>query len=235
MIPACNFRGFGLFGADVFLVRSSEGHLAGRNHLTIQIVNPMFQVDYNRINSVHDLNMAKRMNRQTPTQRNWHRMKGKQERRIPRTYIGIILVLAVSVFVVGLRLGQFSVGSPVTDEIGPMPTVIRGTKASKPAVVKTIPETHTIVGPVTYVRDGDTIEISGRAVRFAKLDCAEKGTPAGNHAGREMRTLVSGQTVSCQLTGRKSFDRWVGSCSLAGGRDLASVMIKNGICTRWRQ
>lgn len=179
--------------------------------------------------------MVKRMNRQTPTQRNWHRMKGKQERRIPGTYIGMIFILIVSVLVVGLRLGPFSVGSPVTDETAPMPTVIRGAKVSKRAVTQTMSTPDTIVGPVTYVRDGDTIEVAGRAIRFAKLDCAEKGTPAGNRAGREMQALVYGQTLSCQLTGRKSFDRWVGSCSLDDGRDLASVMVKNGICTWWRQ
>ncbi len=47
-------------------------------------------------------------------------------------------------------------------------------------------------GRVTHVRDGDTIEVDGRPIRIAALDCAESGTMAEEAATRRMRALVSG-------------------------------------------
>ena len=91
-----------------------------------------------------------------------------------------------------------------------------------------------LAGRVTHVRDGDTIEVSGRPVRFANLDCAELGTPSGNRAKRRMAALVQGETVSCNLTGQKSYDRWIGSCSLSDGRDIAASMVQEGACGWWR-
>ncbi|MEP3331659.1 hypothetical protein [Sedimentitalea sp.] len=91
-----------------------------------------------------------------------------------------------------------------------------------------------MAGRVTHVRDGDTIEVGRTAIRLAKLDCAEKGTVAGDAATRKMKQLVRGQSLTCRLTGRTSYDREVGSCSLPDGRDIAQVMIRNGACGRWR-
>ena len=89
-------------------------------------------------------------------------------------------------------------------------------------------------GRVTHVRDGDTIEVDGRPIRIAALDCAESGTMAGEAATRRMKALVSGGRLNCSLTGERSYYRWIGSCRLAGGRDIASVMIAEGLCRRWR-
>jgi endonuclease YncB( thermonuclease family) len=41
---------------------------------------------------------------------------------------------------------------------------------------------HGVVGMVTHVRDGDTIDVRGVPVRIANLDCAERGTSAGDRA-----------------------------------------------------
>tara|TARA_B000000460_G_scaffold203965_1_gene150789 strand:- start:142 stop:537 length:396 start_codon:yes stop_codon:yes gene_type:complete len=90
-----------------------------------------------------------------------------------------------------------------------------------------------IAGPVTHVRDGDTIEVGGHAIRFGSLDCAELGTPAGQRAKTEMQRLVRGQSLACHLNGRRSYDRWIGSCTLPDGRDLAGVMIAQGACRRY--
>lgn len=89
-------------------------------------------------------------------------------------------------------------------------------------------------GRVTNVRDGDTIEVEGRPIRIATLDCAETGSVAGDAATRRMRALVSGERVICSLTGEQSYDRWIGNCRLANGRDIADVMIGEGLCRRWR-
>lgn len=89
-------------------------------------------------------------------------------------------------------------------------------------------------GTVTHVRDGDTIEVTRVPVRIANLDCAGLGTAAGSRATERMRELVRGQAVSCRLSGRQSYDREVGTCALADGRDLGRVLIDEGLCGRWR-
>lgn len=48
-----------------------------------------------------------------------------------------------------------------------------------------------------------------------------------------MKVLVSGQRLTCQLNGRTSYDRKIGSCTLPDGRDLAAAMIRSGLCTRY--
>ena len=50
-------------------------------------------------------------------------------------------------------------------------------------------------GTVTDVRDGDTIEVSGIAIRLSALDCPENGTQQGNQA-TELAPTVSGNTGS---------------------------------------
>ena len=98
--------------------------------------------------------------------------------------------------------------------------------------VATLTATETISGRVTHVRDGDTIEVSRTPIRFGSLDCAERDTAEGRRATARMRELVVGQTLTCHLNGRTSYDRKIGSCQLSDGRDLAAVMIREGYCGR---
>lgn len=91
-----------------------------------------------------------------------------------------------------------------------------------------------LLGPVTHVRDGDTIEVAGIPVRIANLDCEERGTAAGDRATKRMRQLVRLGPFSCQLEGRQSHDRQVGTCRLADGRDVGETLIKERRCGRWR-
>ena len=39
-----------------------------------------------------------------------------------------------------------------------------------------------ITGTVTHVRDGDTVEVNGVAIRLSALNCPENGTQKGNYA-----------------------------------------------------
>lgn len=89
-----------------------------------------------------------------------------------------------------------------------------------------------VVGHVTHVRDGDTIEVGGIPIRFSSLDCAESDTMAGQRATAKMRSLDSSQTLTCHLNGRSSYDRKIGSCKLRDGRDLAEIMIRKNYCKR---
>lgn len=90
-----------------------------------------------------------------------------------------------------------------------------------------------VVGPVTRVRDADTIEVAKVPIRFGSLDCAERDTVAGQRATARLRSLISGQELHCYLNGRSSYDRKIGSCRLEDGRDLAAVMISEGYCGRF--
>lgn len=89
-------------------------------------------------------------------------------------------------------------------------------------------------GPVTHVRDGDTVEVRGVPVRIANLDCAELGTPAGQRATEAMVRLVRAGPLTCRLTGRRSYDREVGTCATPDGRDIGAELIAKGVCRRWR-
>ena len=61
----------------------------------------------------------------------------------------------------------------------------------------------------THVRDGDAIEV--RASRCgSRPGSAERGTVRGDRATALMRQIVSGETASCALEGRRSYDREVG-------------------------
>ncbi len=87
---------------------------------------------------------------------------------------------------------------------------------------------------MTHVRDGDTLEVAGVPVRIANLDCAELGTTEGESARLFLSDLVDGQTLACDLEGRKSYNREVGTCAFAKtGEDLGEILIEEGVCGRW--
>ncbi|MBP1804380.1 hypothetical protein [Rubellimicrobium aerolatum] len=67
---------------------------------------------------------------------------------------------------------------------------------------------------MTHVRDGDTLEVAGVPVRIANLDCAELGTSDGESARLFLFDPADGQTLACDLEGRRSYDREVGTCAI---------------------
>ena len=88
-------------------------------------------------------------------------------------------------------------------------------------------------GTVTHVRDGDTIEVEGIAVRLSALDCPENGTQKGNQATKLAKQFV-GIEAKCELTGAKTYDRLVGYCSV-GGSDFGLYMMNNSSCKVWEK
>lgn len=77
------------------------------------------------------------------------------------------------------------------------------------------------------VRDADTIVVAGTPVRFNGVDAPELGTAAGRDAKRWMVNALRGQTVTCELTGAKTYDRWVGTC-FVGDINLSAAVIAAG-------
>ena len=103
-------------------------------------------------------------------------------------------------------------------------------RAPKTAV-KVHSSPSTLNGTVTHVRDGDTIEVNGVAVRLSALDCPENGTRQGNKATRIAKQF-KGSLARCELTGAKTYDRLVGYCSV-GGSDFGLYMMQNSSCKVW--
>ena len=96
-----------------------------------------------------------------------------------------------------------------------------------------ISQTSIIEGKITYVRDGDTLEIENIPVRLAALDCPENNTPEGRYATKIAKQF-EGSQASCELTGAKSYDRFVGYCSI-NGEDYGEILISQSACRVWRK
>lgn len=86
---------------------------------------------------------------------------------------------------------------------------------------------QTVVGPVTQVRDVDTIVVRGIPVRLNGLDGPETSARASREARSFMVRLLRGKSVSCELSGERSYDRWVGICFVEGN-DIAAMAVANG-------
>ena len=97
-----------------------------------------------------------------------------------------------------------------------------------------LPKPGTLLkGQVTYVRDGDTIEVNGIAIRLSALDCPERGTRDGEHANRLAQQFLNTNSV-CELTGAKTYDRLVGYCSIEN-QDFGLFMMRNSACKLWEK
>lgn len=86
-------------------------------------------------------------------------------------------------------------------------------------------------GTVTHVRDGDTVEVDGIAIRLAALNCPENKTQKGQYATRVAKQF-EGSKMTCELTGAKTYDRLVGYCSV-NGVDFGRFMMQNSSCKVW--
>ena len=83
-----------------------------------------------------------------------------------------------------------------------------------------------LTGIVTHVRDGDTIIIGTIPIRLAALNCPEKDTEKGKYA-----TEIA---IQFELTGAKTYDRFVGYCSI-NGDDFGQFMMQNSSCKVWKK
>ena len=103
------------------------------------------------------------------------------------------------------------------------------------AVVAVAAEPTTLIGTVTHIRDGDTIEVSEIPIRLNGVSAPELNEPLGERSKIFMRDLVLGQQVRCELNGEKTYDRFAGTCYL-GGKDIGILVIEAGLaldCPRY--
>lgn len=129
----------------------------------------------------------------------------------PRLGITLALLLAAMAFVAG--------GS--RESVSLHPRTGLPTATTQPSEVKGL----------AYVRDGDTLEVSGVPVRLQGLHCPETDEPGGHAATQAMTRLTRAQTVSCTLTGERTYDRIVGTCYV-DDTDLTAALIHEGVCAR---
>ena len=85
-----------------------------------------------------------------------------------------------------------------------------------------------LTGKVTFVRDGDTIEVAHLPVRLNGLAAPEGHESGGSAATRAMRGMVLGRIVRCELDGERTHDRCVAVCYLAG-QDISETMVRAGL------
>lgn len=88
-------------------------------------------------------------------------------------------------------------------------------------------------GKITHVRDGDTFEVLGKAVRISALDCPENSTPEGKRVTKFAQRF-QGQYAVCALTGSTTYDRVVGYCKI-NGIDFGKTMMNNTSCKLWKK
>ena len=90
-------------------------------------------------------------------------------------------------------------------------------------------------GTVTHVRDGDTIEVGNIPIRLNGVSAPELKEPLGNQSKKFMKQQVEGKNIRCELDGTKTYDRYVGVCSL-DGKDIGISIIASGLaidCPRY--
>ena len=89
-----------------------------------------------------------------------------------------------------------------------------------------------LTGPVTHVRDGDTIEVGEIAIRLNGLTCDERGTALGDRATAHLRAKVMGKVATCALSGESTYDRLVGRCATEKLGDIGAHLIAQQLCGR---
>ena len=78
-----------------------------------------------------------------------------------------------------------------------------------------------------HVRDADTIVVDGTPVRLNGVDAPELKTSAGKDARRWVVNHLRGKSITCELNGERTYDRWVGVC-FADGEDIGAAVIAAG-------
>ena len=89
-----------------------------------------------------------------------------------------------------------------------------------------------LTGPITHVRDGDTIEVGEIAIRLNGLTCDERGTALGDRATAYLRLHVMDKVATCSLNGERTYDRLVGRCAIEELGDIGAHLITQQLCGR---
>lgn len=91
-------------------------------------------------------------------------------------------------------------------------------------------DAQSLTGRVRYVVDGDTLQIASHSprVRLWGINTPEKNEYGFQAATNQLKRLVHGQKIRCQIMSRDKYGRTVARCYLADGRDVGALMIQSG-------
>ena len=78
-----------------------------------------------------------------------------------------------------------------------------------------------------WVQDGDTVIVDGRTIRLMGVDAEELNEPHGYAARYELLRIIGNNHISCQLTGGKSYNRYIGVCKI-NDKDIGAELIRRG-------
>ena len=92
-------------------------------------------------------------------------------------------------------------------------------------------------GTVRYVVDGDTLYIDGYepAVRLWGINAPEKHEHGHTAATSQLKRLVLGKRIKCEVMHTDPHKRTVGRCFLLDGRDVGRLMIQSGHAVEMRR
>ena len=103
------------------------------------------------------------------------------------------------------------------------------------AAETSLPTGSIIAGPVTHVRDGDTLVVGTTPVRLWGIAAPELKEPKGEAAHRYVVNTFKGKRLQCVVKGPASHDRQVALCRL-GRSDIAARIVAVGLardCVRY--
>ena len=78
------------------------------------------------------------------------------------------------------------------------------TAAAIASCMATLSAANEVKGEVTHVRDADTIEVRGIAIRLDGVDAPDKGQLGCKEGKDWMKRNYAGRMVRCDLTGAKT-------------------------------
>ena len=84
-----------------------------------------------------------------------------------------------------------------------------------------------ILEGVASAIDGDTIIINSYKVRLNGVSAPELSEKGGNEAKQAMQKILESQTIKCSLSGRRSYQRYIGVCWI-GAIDVGALLILQG-------
>lgn len=97
----------------------------------------------------------------------------------------------------------------------------------------------TVIGKVTAVKDGDTIEVlSNRTlykVRLDGIDCPEKKQPWGTQAKSFVSNAAFGKKVRLVISSKDRYGRYLAFVYLPNGKNLNHELLKHGLAWHYKQ
>ena len=102
-----------------------------------------------------------------------------------------------------------------------------------------------LISGVARVTDGDTIRIKSERIRLHGIDAPELRQKCGTETGEpyqcgitaaeKLREAIGNQPVDCQFFERDRYNRIIGTCFNATGKNIQSWMVESGWAVAYRR